>query len=174
MKDDKVFEQLIVMDSNRYYFGNYFGYDYFKDDQINWYKDLMDYSKATYGGVVPSLMFCHIPLPEIYNAWDEAQEGKNGTVLKYGERREDPCSPDYNSHFYDVIKEKGSTHGIYFGHDHINNFIINYQGIDFGYGIKSTDRVYYAEDMMGGRVITLHDDHSVSYEHIYHTYQEVK
>ena len=26
MKDNKVFEQLIVMDSNRYYFGSYFGY----------------------------------------------------------------------------------------------------------------------------------------------------
>lgn len=178
MKDNQVFEQLIIMDSNRYYYGSYFGYDYFKDNQIDWYKRLVEHSKNEYRGgteVVPSLMFCHIPLPEIYDAWDEAKEGKNGTTLLRGERREDPCSPDYNSHFYDTIEELGSTKGIYFGHDHINNFIINFRGkIDFGYGIKSTDRIYYAEDMMGGRVIELHDDHSLEYIDIYHTYKEVK
>ena len=171
MQGDDVFEQLIIMDSNRYYFGSYFGYDYFKDSQIEWYKSLVNHTKEENGGVVvPSLMFYHIPLPETNDAWDKAQTGEDGTVLLYGEKGEDTCSPDFNSGFFDVIEQMGSTTGMYFGHDHINNFIVNYHGIDFAYGIKSTDRLYYGESLLGGRVITLKDDHTVEYEHIYHTY----
>lgn len=175
MKDDKVFEQLIVMDSNRYYYGSYFGYDYIKQDQIDWYKDLVNHTARENGGeVVKSLLFYHIPLPEVNDAWDKAQTGEDGAVLKYGEKGEAPCNPEYNSGFFDVIVEKGSTTGMYFGHDHLNNFIVNYKGIDFAYGIKSTDRIYYGDSMLGGRTIILHEDHTVDYEHIYHTYEEVK
>ena len=174
MKGDKAFEQLIMMDSNRYYYGDYFGYDYFKDNQIEWYSNLIDYTAEQNGGVVPSLMFYHIPLPEINDAWDAAKAGDPDAKLLYGEKGEAACPPDFNSGFFKVIKEKGSTTGMYFGHDHLNNFIVNYKGIDFGYGIKATDRIYYNEKMMGGRTIVLKDDHSVEYEHHYHTYEEVK
>ena len=78
-----------------------------------------------------------------------------------GQQNEEPCNPDYNSGFYKVIEELGSTHGMYFGHDHINNYVINY------------DRVYADDTLLGGRVIVLHDDHSLSYEDHYHTYKEV-
>ena len=63
---------------------------------------------------------------------------------------------------------------MFFGHDHINNFQVVYKGVTFCYGIKSTDRVYYDEDMLGGQVIVLKNDHSFTVEHIYHTYGEVK
>ena len=172
-KAGSVFEELIIMDSNRYYYGSYFGYDFFKENQIEWYKRLIKHSVDEFG-CNDSLLFCHIPLPEIYDAWDEAKTGENGTELLYGERREDPCSPDFNSGFYTEIENLGHTKGMYFGHDHVNNFIINFRNkIHFGYGIKATDRIYYDEDMMGGRVIVLHDDHSLTYENIYHTYAEL-
>ena len=62
-EDDTIHNQLIFMDSNRYYFGSYFGYDFFKQDQIDWYSDLVDYTTLQNGGnVVNSLMFYHIPL----------------------------------------------------------------------------------------------------------------
>ena len=176
-----VFEQLIIMDSNRYYYGSYFGYDYFKDNQIEWYSRLVDYSKEQNGGVlVPSLMFYHIPLPEVNDAWAAAE--KNPLLIRpviankvvEPQQNEDPCNPEYNSEFFKVIKEKGSTKGMYFGHDHVNNYIVNYEGIDFGYGIKATDRVYYSETLLGGRVITLHADHSMTYQDYYHTYDELE
>lgn len=175
MQGDKVFEQIIVMDSNRYCFNGYFGYDYFKDNQIDWYKKLIEYTKEQNAGtVVPSLMFYHIPVPEINNAWDGVSENDPDSKYKYGEKNEATCPPDFNSGFFDVILEEGSTTGMYFGHDHVNNFIVNYKGVDFVYGIKSTDRVYYDEAMLGGRVITIKNDHSVEYEEIYHTYGEVR
>ena len=174
MKDGKPFEQLIVMDSNRYCFSGYMGYDYFKQDQIDWYKKLVDYTKEQNGGtVVPSLMFYHIPLPEINNAWDGSHANDPEAKYIYGEKNEDTCPPDFNSGFFDVILEKGSTKGMYFGHDHINNFIVNYKGVDFVYGIKSTDRVYFDESMLGGRLITIKNDHTVENKEIYHTYEEV-
>lgn len=173
-KGDKVFEQLIFMDSNRYNYTGSFGYDYFKQNQIDWYSSLIDETTRQNGGaVVPSLMFYHIPLPEIVDAWEGAK--KNPALIKVadGELQETPCCPDYNSGFFKVIKEKGSTHGMYFGHDHVNNCVIEYEGIDFGYGIKATDRVYYDDCMLGGRVITLKNDHSLEYTDYYHSYKEV-
>ena len=166
---EAVFEQLVIMDSNRYNYNGYFGYDYFHQDQIDWYN-------AAVNGTIPSLMFYHIPLPEVRDAWAAAEKDPSLILNPVGEgqQNEEPCNPDYNSGFYKVIKEKGSTHGMYFGHDHINNYIINYDGIHFGYGIKATDRVYADDSMLGGRVIRLALDHSLSYEDIYHTYAEVK
>ena len=167
--DDSVFEQLIIMDSNRYcYNPSYMGYDWFHKDQIDWYTRLVDETTAQHG-LTDSLMFYHIPLPEVNDAY------KNRATSAYfeGEEREKTCPPDYNSGFFKVIKEKGSTKGMFFGHDHLNNFVVEYTGVYFGYGIKSTDRVYYAEDMMGGRLITVNSDHSLTFTSIYHTYEEV-
>ena len=110
-------------------------FDYFKQDQIDWYSRLVDYTTTQNGGTAAhSLMFYHIPLPEVRDAW-EAAKADSSLILNpvgEGEQNEEPCNPDYNSGFYKVIKEKGSTHGMYFGHDHINNYIINYDGIHFG------------------------------------------
>lgn len=176
MRGGKTFEQLIFMDSNRYYFGSYFGYDYFKQNQIDWYSRLVDQTTADNGGVVPSLMFYHIPLPEVRDAWQAYNEDKS---IARGQGKdkytlgEEPCNPDFNSGFFDVILEKGSTKGMYFGHDHINNFVVNYKGVDFGYGLKATDRVYYSDTLLGGRVITIKEDHSLDYKDYYHTYSEV-
>ena len=168
MQGNTIHDQLILMDSNRYYFGDYMGYDYFKDSQIKWYSDLVDYTKEQNGGAtVNSLMFYHIPLYEINDAYEKGE-------VKYGEKREKTCPPDYNSGFFDVIKTKGSTKGMFFGHDHINNFEALYEGVTFCYGIKSTNRIYYDEDMLGYQTITIKDNHSIEIERFYHTYAEVE
>ena len=181
---DAVFEQLIMMDSNRYYYGDYFGYDCFKENQIEWYKDLVNYTTKQYGvGGLPvvSRMFYHIPLPEVNDVWEYAKEHPEALIKidgKEGVKEEESCNPKHDHNFFDVIKSLGSTRGMYFGHDHINNFVIRYKVsetyfIDFGYGIKATDRVYYSEQLLGGRVITIRPDHSVDYDDIYHKYEEV-
>lgn len=174
MKDDKVFEQLILIDTNRYYYGSYFGYDFVKPEQIKWYEDLINHTTIENGGeTVPSMMFYHIPLPEIDDAIKASKEGSPEAIWEYGEQNENTCPPDYNSQLFRSVKDKHSTHAMFFGHDHVNNFRITYQGVTFCYGIKSTNLIYYKEEMMGGQVIVLHDDHSLTYEHIYHTYKEV-
>ena len=175
MNGNQIFEQLIFMDSNRYYYADYFGYDYIKPDQIEWYKNLVDYTKTQNGGtLVDSFLYYHIPLPEIMDVYEKAKAGTDGATYEFGDKDEKPCPPDYNSGFFDVVVEKGSTKAMFFGHDHINDFIVKYQGVDFIYAIKATDRIYYNDNMMGGRVTILHNDHTYSHEVILHTYEEVQ
>lgn len=173
----KIKEQLIMMDSNRYNYNRYYtGYDYFHQDQIDWYHNLVTETTNINGSLVPSLMFYHIPLPEVRDAWAAALKDKSLIMNPTGsiaQQNEEPCNPKFNSHFYDEIKAMKSTHGMYFGHDHINNYIVNYEGIHFGYGIKATDRVYHDKALLGGRIIIVHDDNSLDYEDHYHTYEEI-
>ena len=175
MKDGKVHNQLIFMDSNRYYFGSYFGYDYFKEDQMKWYESLVDYTKTLNGGdVANSLMFYHIPLFEINAAYDEGTRIYDGPKGNGDGKREKTCPPDENSGFFDRILAKGSTKAMFFGHDHINTFEADYKGVKFCYGIKSTDRIYYDEDLLGYQTITIKDDNSLEINRSFHTYAEVK
>jgi len=171
---NKTKAQLIVMDSNRYNYNEYWGYDYIKEDQISWYERIVSYTTTKNGGIaVPSLMFFHIPIPEFATAFDEAEQAQNGTKLSYGEMNENVCCPDVNTGLFESVLKLGSTKGIYCGHDHINNWLINYKGVDFSYGLKSTDRIYYKEGMLGGMTITIHDDGTLSYDRLYHSYEEV-
>ena len=169
-----VTDQLIMMDSNRYYFGDYMGYDYFQKDQIKWYEDLVDQTTLDNGGVVNSLMFYHIPLYEINDAYEKGTIIYDGPKGNGDGKRENTCPPDYNSGFFDVIKAKGSTKAMFFGHDHINTFEADYEGVKFCYGIKSTNRIYYDEDLLGYQTITIKADHSLQIDRSFHTYEEVK
>jgi len=164
---NKTHTQLIIMDSNRYYFGEQFAYDFVKPEQIDWYKRLINDTTEQNGDIVPSLYFAHIPLPEIDDAFAK------GSDLN-GEKRENTCPPNYNSGFFDVIKSLGSTKALFFGHDHKNNFNCTYEGVLFSYGVKSTDRVYFDEDMLGGQLITIDEDNKLTLKPIIHTYNEVK
>ena len=59
-------------------------------------------------------------------------------------------------------------------HDGADEFPVWRATEDFGYGIKATDRVYADDNLLGGRVITLKNDHSLQYDDYYHSYKEVK
>lgn len=167
MQGTSIFEQLIFIDSNRYDFSGFKGYDVIKTNQVKWYGDLVDYTKAQNSGTtVESLMFYHIPVPEIDAAWE------NGTN-KQGEKREASCPPNKNTGLFKEVVDKGSTKGMFFGHDHLNDFDVDYQGVKFCYGLKSTDRIYCADDMLGYKLITLKDDHSFDVTSVFHTYKEV-
>ena len=175
MDDTNVHDQLIFMDSNRYYFGSYFGYDFFKENQIEWYDALVkDTTDGNGGTPVNSLMFYHIPLFEINDAYEKGTVIYDGPNGNGDGKREDTCPPDINSGFFQHIVDGGSTKAMFFGHDHINTFETDYQGVKFCYGIKSTNRIYYDEDLLGYQTITIKDDHSLTIDRHFHTYEEVK
>ena len=162
-KGGKVKEQLIFMDSNRYHFGtDYNGYDYFKNPQIGWYKEMVNYSATLNGEANPakSLMFYHIPLPEINEITNKEKMkiGDEGCTFLYGEKREKTCPPDEDLGFFKVIDELNATTGMFFGHDHVNDYEAIYNDVYFCYGLKSTDRIYYDEDMLGYKLIDLKED----------------
>ena len=175
MDGKEIKKQIIMIDSNRYNYGEYIGYDYLKQDQIDWYERLVNYTTKQNGGEpVKSLAFFHIPLPEFDTAWKEAKEGGKDAQYISGEQREPVCCPQINSGMFEKMLELESTEGVFVAHDHINDAIVKYKGIILSYGINSTDRIYYEEGLIGGRVITIHEDGSLDFDDILHTYEEVE
>ena len=183
MENDKIKSQLIIIDSNRYYFGDYWGYDAIHDSQIEWYKSLVDYTTNQAGHVVTSLAYFHIPLPETqiaYNlALEEIETGIDNPDVELlignrnGSTPEPVSCPKVNTGLFDVILEKGSTVAIFNAHDHIDNYATKYKGVVLSYGVNSTDRIYYNDDLIGGQIVTIHDDCSFEITQIFHTYDEV-
>lgn len=165
-KDNHIKFQIFAIDSNTYSYQNGIGYDYIHEDQIQWYKNCIEYankkedSSWTVGKntTIPSLVFQHIPLPEIKQAIKDYQDG---TLPGEGDNRESGSPSKTNSGFYQVIKDYKSTKAIIVGHDHVNDSNITVdtsENIHFVYGVKSTNNIYHDNDMLGYRLIEVDSD----------------
>jgi len=164
-----LFERIIILDSNRYYFNDYYGYDYLKQDQIDWYERISkDYLSTD------AMMFFHIPLPEFETAYNLYKEGSSEITYLGGSNGEGISAPKYNSGLFKKIQELGNVKAIFVGHDHNNDSAIVYKNVLLSYGTNATDRIYYDEAMMGGQIISLKKDHSIELTRIHHSYKEVE
>lgn len=166
LKDgDKIKEQLIVLDSNRYVYDDsdqnaYVGDDCIHLDQVEWYENLVNWTtEQNNGNVVPSLAFFHIPLQEYLFAYDQVLKGEN-KFLDEGMADEGICCSKRNEGLFEKMKALNSTKGVFCGHDHVNSFNINYQGINLVYGLKSSTDNYHNDGWIGGRQIYLKNDGS--------------
>ena len=111
-----------------------------------------------------SLLFIHIPPTAMKTAYDEylANGETENVKYVYGEVNEkDPYvyCPIHDDGFFEVLLSVGSTQGIFFGHDHLNNIALNYKGIQMAY-TKSIDYLAYPGiskegDQRGGTLITI-------------------
>lgn len=187
-------QSLFAMDSNAYTGETLietiaWEYDNIHDDQIAWYKSNVEaftkYNTELINNgnfenkdeflekydTPKSLVFFHIPLEEYRMAWYEyAENGFSDTEnvkLVYGtvgEEKKLVYSSDISNNFFETMVELGSTQGIFCGHDHFNNFSLEYKGIRLTYG-KSIDYIAYAGihkigTQRGCTVITLRPDGS--------------
>lgn len=126
------------------------GYDYIKFDQIAWYRQLSkDFKAKNNNVVVPSLFFFHIPLPE----YNQAATDENASL--YGIRREKACAPLVNSGLFTAAKEGRDVLGMFVGHDHDNDYAVNWQGILLAYGRFTGGPTEYIHIPNGARVIEL-------------------
>ncbi|MCR5484633.1 MAG: metallophosphoesterase, partial [Clostridiales bacterium] len=122
---------------------NISGYDYMRDNQLNWYRSKANELKAQNGGVrVPSIAFQHIIVKEIYNALKQVSSGTSGAQSYNGKYyvlpdnaapgsvlNEHPCPSNHTGEF-DAVAAQGDVLAIVSGHDHENSFIVPYRGID--------------------------------------------
>ena len=116
-------------------------YDYIHMNQINWYKETSIMLEQMYGRKIPSLMAFHIPLQESYYAWC------NKDNLEWtGSKNERVCSSRINSGLFDVLKERQDVLAVVNGHDHINDFMVKYEGIKLCYSPNVSTLTYYDED----------------------------
>lgn len=151
------------------------GYDHVHEDQIDWYVEKSNELKALNGGnPVPSMVFQHIIVGEIFNALVESEEGAPNAVQvgdKFlalpenatGSLLERPAAPARDSMQFEKMLEQGDVKAMFFGHDHKNDFVVPYMGIDLsttpaaGFG-------GYGADNRGVRIIVLDEDNTDTYE----------
>ena len=100
-------------------------YDGVKTSQVEWYKEKHDAIEEQYGEF-KSVTVVHIP---VYQAEKEYADGE----FLYGEKREGVCESGFDAGLFDAMKEKGSAQAVYFGHDHVNNFGVMFDGILLSY-----------------------------------------
>lgn len=121
---DTVFA-LWLLDSGEYADGPAKGYDWIHSDQIAWYTQASREIESRNGHKVPGLMFFHIPLREF-------TEMATTTKIK-GDRKEPECPARVNSGLLAAIVERGDVKGVFCGHDHINNYVGEWMGVQLGY-----------------------------------------
>lgn len=120
-------------------------YERIKPETVEWYKKTAAQLKDRNGGEpLPSLMFLHIPLPEIENLIEPCMPDECGAVKTHkmgwcrlrpditrGVMSEYPSVLEDSAGLFDAVLECGDVKGIVSGHDHVNCFEGKYMGVDF-------------------------------------------
>ncbi len=162
-------------------------YDNIHENQVEWYKTTVEknneYNKNIIAnmenkdelmekyGKLNTLLFFHIPIAEYREAWAEySQNGYKDTEnvkLVYGTASESGriiYNSDIPDNLFETMQELGGTHGTFCGHDHINNFSIDYKGIRLTYGLSIDYLAYSGISKLGSQrgctVITVKPDGS--------------
>ena len=116
--------------------------------QMNWYNDKIDELQSEFigDGVVPSIVFSHIQLPEFYYGYIDAKTNANNTkFVTYQDLStvdwDMPSiksilnnSPKQDAGFFDLMVELGSTKAFFVAHAHNLWYQIEKEGILLGFG----------------------------------------
>ena len=198
-------KSLIMMDSNSYTdedpLGIFWIYDNIHADQIEWYKGVVEkynaQNRAVYDSLseserptnsedfltVQSMLFIHIPLMEVRDAYEEYvnNDCQNSDDIAYIEGKvgeEEPyvyCSND-EEEMFETMLSLGSTKAMFYGHDHLNNIVLDYKGITLSYGYSIDYFAYSDIDKIGAQrgcsVILCSPD--TSFEIIHENYYQDK
>lgn len=141
-EDGSYYKSLYLLDSGRDMLDEYNavhgiseginGYDYIKQNQIDWYTENMQKTLK----VTPenkSICYMHIPVKEYEyicdckGEYDYRDSGK--TNLLFGTQYESVgCSP-FNSGLFSAGKEKANLQALFSGHDHINDLCAIYEDV---------------------------------------------
>ena len=144
---------LYIFDSNSYSSNEKVkGYDWIKHDQVAWYIEQSKAFTAKNGGSpLPALAFFHIPLPEMYYSTT------NQNIYMVGTRKEMVCAPEINTGLASAMLSAGDVMGVFVGHDHVNDYVVDWYGILMGYGRFTGGKTVYHDIPQGNgaRVIEL-------------------
>lgn len=184
---------LVTLDSNSYTDGDIFGmlwkYDNIHNDQVDWYQAEIEKINVANRKINPEIgkvknsVFIHIPLREYRDAWKEYVENNNKDTenVKYlggvmGESNKENSNGEMtygvycgsgDDNLFEVGKEIG-LEAVYCGHDHYNNFSVDYKGIRLTYGMSIDYLAYIGiweeKSQRGCTLITFANDGSYSVE----------
>lgn len=180
-------QALFMFDSQSYTDNDYFGalwkYDCVHENQIKWYEDtLADFTKQNHNVTPKSLAFMHIPFQEMKDAYYEyvdngCKDTQNVHYIygKAGEHKNVIYSSTKNYGLFDSMLASNSTQGVFFGHDHLNNFSLEYKGIRLTYGYSIDYLAYSGISKYGSQrgcaIIDVNSDGTFD-SHLENYYQE--
>ncbi len=135
------------------------------------------------------MAFCHIPLPEVYNLFTEVERGTTGAFKgvgvgagKYylpnneriftGDVNESPCPSSANYGLFDAYQQNGDVFLTVNGHDHVNSFIGNVDGVDIASAPGSSYTSYGREDTRGVRLFRFTEHCVKDYETLHIRYSD--
>lgn len=161
-------------------------YTAIKPETVEWYKETSAKLKDENGGEpVPSLMFAHIPLPDITNLIEQCGPDDVGAVLTHkkgwcrlrpdiarGTMLEYPSILEESAGLFDAALECGDVKGIVSGHDHVNCFEGKYKGIDFIQTSCASFRCYGGE-MRGVRIFEIDERNPADYMTYFFNYADL-
>lgn len=179
-------QSIYVFDSHSYVDGDYLGlmwkYDNIHENQIEWYKNTVNALNAQNNEIlkkqgkaedssIKSAAFFHIPVSEYRDAWYEYAENDfentEDTSFVYGVAGESGkvvYNGVYEDELFETMLELDSTKAIFVGHDHYNNFSLDYKGIRLTYGMSvdylAYPGIYKKGTQRGCTVITFAPDGS--------------
>ena len=158
------------------------GYSYVLPEQVDWYVKTSNALKEANGGTpVPSIAFQHIAPVQIFRAFREVGEGEpyqferggkhyafpEGTDLETNWIGEPPspakesCAPAYAE--LDAMIAQGDVKAVFYGHDHVNCYVVPYEGIDL---VNTPGITFFSYNNLnrGFRVITLDKNATDKYD----------
>jgi predicted phosphodiesterase len=142
---------LHFVDSHAYAPNKDDGYAWITSEQAAWHRRVCKETEALMPdghSSVPELCFFHIPLPEYVEVWNR------GNCV--GHKLEEVCCSKTNSGFFTVLQEAGHVIGVFVGHDHVNDYMGELDGIRLCYGRGGSFYGYGKEGFpKGARVIRL-------------------
>lgn len=148
------------------------GYGFAKPDQNEWYIKKSNELKMQNGGVpVPSFLFQHIPVPEVYRLMKRYPFYIPGAVTggsklfkdfykgyknRQGKFREAPCCSNTRHNQFELWKKQGDIICAFFGHDHTNDYLGRTDGIDLC-AVPAAGYYSYGWNH-GARIVTVYEN----------------
>lgn len=143
-------------------------------DQLEWYESTVKAEKEKYGRTIPSVVFQHMPVNQVFDFIEECDENesdyehggrffraKDGAMIE-GSLNENPCPPMNDRKELEAWVKCGDVRAAFFGHDHVNSFCFEKDGIRLYQTIGCGYETYGGKH--GGRVITLYENGSFDTE----------
>lgn len=110
-------------------------------------------------GYKDAMMMLHIPLYCYRWAAEKAFPGGHGGDSEvYGKQHELIASHPFDEGALPVLKESGLITHVLAGHDHCNNFMVDYEGIRLMFACKTGPGCYWQKAMNGGTIITINSN----------------
>jgi len=145
---DKAVSHLYFMDTGNRECMGVPGWSCMMPDQVEWYRTTSMELRRKHGAILPSLAFFHIASQEYMTSLNNLQ-GR-------GTKKETVCCSSVNTGILGAFKEMQDVKATYVGHDHNNDYIVDYNGVTLNYGRKTGFGGYFGKHFKrGARVIQI-------------------